>query len=99
MSAENKALPTGTIENDSNDSSVSDSPLVDLITMQGLKPMHEMSDQELTEFVQRLRQNRQSHQTFLATIRAESETNRQPKAVTPKKAKKEPTDDMLAGYV
>lgn len=71
--------------------SPSEAPLLSLLTMQGLKPMHEMSIEETQDFIRRLRENRTAHVQMRAEM--EREADEKPKAKA-KSAPKKPTANL-----
>ena len=66
-------ITTATVE----ESDFTEAPLVGICP----KPMHEMSDSELREFVTFVRQNRQSVQTFRASVNAATTKRKVPRVL------------------
>lgn len=68
MSAEQTGLPPTTELTTLSTLSVEEVPLVSLLTMQGLKPKSEMSEEELRTWLRRLRNSRTSVQTLRSEV-------------------------------
>lgn len=85
MSAEQMGLPPTTESTTSSLWSSDEAPLVSLLTLQGLKPISQMSQEEKRTFIRRLREAR----TNVQNLRAEAQRD-QPKKE--KETKKEVLD-------
>lgn len=90
MNSEQAGLPTTPESTTSSQLSIDEAPLVSLLTMQGLKPKSEMTEEELRTWLKRLRNNRTSVQTLRSEVQKE--------AAVRKEAKAEPKVD-LSEYV
>lgn len=89
MSAPNSESTTTTDQKTSNDSllqevELSSAPIVALLTGQGLKPVHQMSPEELRLFVRRLREARTAAVQTRAALEAEARVKGSKEKSSPK---------------